>query len=117
MRIKAAKTSRQSKKKVFRLAKGYYGNKSNRWRQVIQQVEKSLVHAYTGRKDRKPLYRGIWITRVNAACREEGISYSRFMAGLKKAGVGLNRKMLSELAIHDAASFKKLVEISRSAVA
>jgi large subunit ribosomal protein L20 len=116
MRIKAGKTTRQSKKKVFRLAKGYYGNKRNHWRQVIQQVEKSLVHAYTGRKDKKPTFRGIWITRVNAACREEGISYSRFMAGLKKAGVGLNRKMLSELAIHDAASFKKLVEISRSAV-
>jgi large subunit ribosomal protein L20 len=117
MRIKAGKTTRQSKKKVFRLAKGYYGNKGNRWRQVIQQVEKSLVHAYTGRKDRKPTYRGIWITRVNAACREEGISYSRFMSGLRKAGVGLNRKMLSELAIHDAVSFKKLVEISRSAAA
>ena len=117
MRIKAGKTTRRSKKKVFKLAKGYYASKSKRWRQVIQQVEKSLVHAYTGRKDKKGDFRGVWIARLNAACRDEGTSYSRFMAGLKKAGVGLNRKMLSELAIRDAVSFKKLVEISRGSAA
>lgn len=117
MRIKAGATTRQRKKKIFRLAKGYYSNKRNRWRQTIQQVEKSLVHAYVGRKDRKPTFRGVWITRLNAACREEGTTYSRFMSGLRKAGVGLNRKMLSELAIRDAASFKKLVELSRSSSA
>ena len=113
MRVKAAKTTRRSKKKFFKLAKGSFGKKKNARRQVKQHVEKSLQHAYVGRKDRKPDFRGIWITRINAACREEGLSYSRFMAGLKKAGVGLNRKMLSEIAIHDAASFKKIVEISR----
>ena len=115
MRIKAAKNTRKSKKKYLKIAKGYYSNKRNRWQQVKQQVEKSLQHAYVGRKDRKAEYRGTWITRLNAACREEGLSYSRFMSGLKKAGVGLNRKMLSEIAIRDAGSFKKLVDISRSA--
>src|ERR1700752_2127810 len=117
MRIKSGVTTRQRKKKYFKLAKGYYSNKRNRWRMVIQQVEKSLVHAYTGRKDKKGDFRGIWIARLNAACREEGTSYSRFMAGLKKANISLNRKMLSEVAIRDAASFKKLVEISRGATA
>src|SRR5579863_8005594 len=115
MRIKAGKTSRQSKKKVFRLAKGYYGNKSNRWRAVIQQVEKSLVHAYTGRKDKKGEYRSLWITRINAACRENNLTYSRFMAGLKKKGVPLNRKMLAEMAVRDVDSFKKLAAFSQAA--
>jgi len=115
MRIKAAVTTRRSKKKYLKIAKGYYSNKRNRWQQVKQQVEKSLQHAYVGRKDRKAEFRGTWIARLNAACREEGLSYSRFMNGLKKADVSLNRKMLSEIAIHDDVSFKKLVGISRSA--
>ena len=114
MRIKAAKTTRRRKKKIFKLAKGAYAAKSNCWRQVVQHVEKALATAYTGRKDRKGDFRAIWITRLNAACREEGTSYSRFICGLKKAGVGLNRKMLAELAVRDAVSFKKLVEIARS---
>lgn len=117
MRIKAAKSTRRSKKKFFKIAKGYYASKSKRWRQVKQQVEKSLVHAFTGRRDKKATFRGMWISRLNAACREEGTTYSTFMAGLKKAGVTLNRKMLSEMAIRDAASFKKLVELSRGAKA
>lgn len=111
MRIKAGVYSRRRKKKVFRLAKGYYSNKRNRWRMTIQQVEKSLVHAYTGRKDKKGDFRQIWIARINAACREHGLSYSRFMAGLKKAGVTLNRKSLSEIALRDNASFGKLVSL------
>jgi len=115
MRIKAAKTTRAGKKKYFRLAKGYYASKRSRWRQVIQQIEKSLVHAYVDRKDRKGVFRSLWITRLNAACREEGTTYGRFISGLKKAGVGLNRKMLSEIAHRDADSFKKLVEVSRGA--
>lgn len=115
MRIKSGVTSRHRKKKYFKLAKGYYAAKSKRWRQVRQQVEKSLDHAYTGRKDKKGDYRSLWITRINAACREENVTYSRFIAGLKKAGVKLNRKMLAELALRDAASFKKLVTLSRGA--
>jgi len=113
MRIKAGVYTRHRKKKTFRLAKGYYGNKRNRWRMVIQQVEKSLVHAYTGRKDKKGNFRRLWIARINAACRENGQTYSRFMAGLKKAGVTLNRKMLADLAVKDAPSFKQLITIAR----
>lgn len=115
MRIKAGVTARQRKKKKFRLAKGFYSDKRTRWRMVKQQVEKSLATAYTGRKDRKGDFRSLWIQRINAACRENATSYSSFMAGLKKTGVGLNRKMLSEMAIHDAASFRKLVALSRGA--
>lgn len=115
MRIKSGVTTRQRKKKIFRLAKGYYSNKRNRWRMVLQQVEKSLVHAYTGRKDRKGEYRTLWIARINAACREHDLSYSRFMAGLKRKGVTLNRKVLAEMAVRDAASFKQLVSLSRGA--
>ena len=113
MRIKSGVTTKRSKKKYFKLAKGYYSNKRNRWRAVIQQVEKSLVHAYTGRKDKKGEYRTLWITRINAACREHGMPYGRFIAGLKKNGISLNRKMLAELAVRDAASFKKLVGLSQ----
>ncbi|MFA6091334.1 MAG: 50S ribosomal protein L20 [Elusimicrobiota bacterium] len=115
MRIKPGVTTRKHKKKYFKLAKGYYSNKKNRWRIVKQQVEKSLNHAYTGRKDRKGEYRSLWVTRINAACREEQTTYSRFMAGLKRAGITLNRKMLSEMALHDEGSFKQLVTLSKGA--
>jgi large subunit ribosomal protein L20 len=115
MRIKSGVTTRQHKKKYFKLAKGYYSNKRNRWRMVIQQVEKSLVHAYTGRKDKKGEFRSLWITRINAACRENNLTYSRFIAGLKKKGILLNRKMLAEMAVRDANSFKQLAALSRSA--
>jgi large subunit ribosomal protein L20 len=115
MRIKSGVSTRQHKKKYFKLAKGYYSNKRNRWRMVIQQVEKSLVHAYTGRKDKKGEYRSLWITRINAACRENNLTYSRFIAGLKKKGILLNRKMLAEMAVRDANSFKQLAALSRSA--
>ncbi|MBI5631554.1 MAG: 50S ribosomal protein L20 [Elusimicrobia bacterium] len=113
MRIKSGVTTRQHKKKKFKLAKGFYSDKRTRWRQVLQQVQKSLATAYVGRKDRKGEFRSLWIERINAACRQNDTSYSRFMAGLKKAGVNLNRKMLSEIAVRDAFSFKKLVAISR----
>lgn len=112
MRIKSGVTTRKHKKKFLKIAKGYYSNKKNRWRMVKQQVEKSLDHAYTGRKDRKGEYRSLWITRINAACRDEGTTYGRFIQGLKKASIPLNRKMLAEMALRDAASFKKLVAIA-----
>ena len=112
MRIKAGQYTRRRKKKTFKRARGYYASKHSRWRQVKQQVEKSLVHAYTGRKDKKGDFRSVWIMRINAACRDEGLSYSRFMAGLKKAGIALNRKMLAEMAVRDEASFKKLVSLT-----
>lgn len=115
MRIKSAVKTRHHKKKKFRLAKGFYSDKSRKWRMVKQQVEKSLAAAYTGRKDKKGDFRSLWIERINAACRENGLSYSRLMAGLKKANILLNRKMISEMAIRDAASFKKLVALSKGA--
>ena len=114
MRIKSGVTTRRHKKKYFKLAKGYYSDRHSRWRQVKQQVEKSLNHAYVGRKDKKGEYRSLWITRINAACRAEKTTYSKLIAGLKKAGIPLNRKMLSELALRDAASFKKIVSLSKA---
>ncbi|MDE1977531.1 MAG: 50S ribosomal protein L20 [Elusimicrobia bacterium] len=112
MRIKSGVTTRRHKKKKFKLAKGFYSDKSRKWRQVKQAVERSLAVSYVGRKDCKGDFRSLWITRINAACREHGIPYGRFISGLKKAGVTLNRKMLSEMAIRDGASFKKLVSLA-----
>ena len=110
MRAKSVVYTRQRKKKTFRLAKGYYATKKNRWRMVIQQVEKSLVYAYNDRKDRKGIFRSMWIVRLNAAVREEGMSYNRFISGLKKANVIIDRKMLAEMAVYDPAGFTSLVE-------
>jgi large subunit ribosomal protein L20 len=115
MRIKSGVTTRHHKKKYFKLAKGNYSAKRTRWRMVKQQVEASLNRSYAGRKDKKGDFRSLWIIRINAACREHGVSYSTFMAGLKKAGIALNRKMLSEMAVRDAGSFKKIVELSGAA--
>lgn len=115
MRIKSGVTTRRHKKRYFKIAKGSYSDKRTRWRAVKQQVEKSLTHGFTGRKDRKGEYRSLWIGRINAAAREHGLTYGRFMAGLKKAGIPLNRKMLAELALRDAASFKKLAGLCKSA--
>jgi large subunit ribosomal protein L20 len=116
MRVKSGVYRRQRKKKVFRIAKGYYSNRRNRWRQVLQQVERSLRYAYTGRKDRKSDFRQLWIARINAGARTAGLSYSRFMSGLKKSNVILNRKMLAELAVKDAPLFNELIQLSKSAL-
>ncbi|MDR3306666.1 MAG: 50S ribosomal protein L20 [Endomicrobium sp.] len=115
MRAKSVVYTRQKKKKIFRLAKGSYATKKNRWRMVIQQVERSLNYAYTGRKDNKSKFRTLWIVRLNAAVREEGISYNKFISGLKKANVAIDRKMLAEIAVNDNATFKQLVEIAKAA--
>jgi large subunit ribosomal protein L20 len=115
MRAKSVVYTRQKKKKIFRLAKGSYATKKNRWRMVIQQVERSLNYAYTGRKDNKSNFRTLWIVRLNAAVREEGISYNKFISGLKKANVAIDRKILAEIAVNDSATFKQLVEIAKAA--
>jgi len=115
MRTKSVVYTRQRKKKIFRLAKGFYASKKNRWRMVIQQVEKALNCAYTGRKDKKGTFRRMWIIRLNAAVREHGMSYNRFISGLKKAGVLIDRKILSDIAITDETSFKQLVDVSKNA--
>ncbi|MBI4656990.1 MAG: 50S ribosomal protein L20 [Elusimicrobia bacterium] len=116
MRIKYSVARHKRKKRIFKLTKGYYGNKKNRLRMATQQLKKSLVHSYVGRKDKKGDFRSLWITRINAAAREEGVAYGRFMNGLKKAKVNLNRKMLSEIAVNDPGSFKALVELSKKAL-
>ncbi|UPT73574.1 MAG: 50S ribosomal protein L20 [Elusimicrobiota bacterium] len=115
MRIKSGVTTRAHKKKFFKLAKGNYSAKRSRWRMVKQQVEQSLAESYIGRKDKKGNFRSLWIERINAACRENDTTYSRLMGGLKKAGVTLNRKMLSEMAIRDGSSFKKIVALAKGA--
>ncbi len=114
MRTKSTVARRKRKKRIFKLAKGAYAGKSKKWRQVLQHVEKSLNTSFAGRKDRKADFRSLWICRINAACREEQQTYGRFVSGLKKAGVTLNRKMLAEMALRDAASFKKLISFSRA---
>ena len=115
MRIKSGVTTRAHKKKYFKLAKGNYSAKRSRWRMVKQQVEASLAESYIGRKDKKGDFRSLWIERINAAGRENETTYGRFINGLKKAGITLNRKMLSEMAIRDGASFRKLVSIAQGA--
>jgi len=115
MRTKSVVYTRQRKKKIFRLAKGSYATKKNRWRMVTQQVQRSLAYAYVGRKDNKANFRTLWIIRLNAAVREEGMSYNRFISGLKRANVVIDRKMLADIAVNDNASFKQLVAVAKAA--
>ncbi len=115
-RIKRATMAHKRRKKVLKLAKGYYGSKSRQFKVAKQAVMKSGQYAYTGRRLKKRDFRRLWITRISAGCRMNGINYSQFMNGLKKADVTLNRKMLSEIAIHDAAAFTALVEKAKAAL-
>lgn len=115
-RVKGAMMTRKRRKKVLKLAKGYWGSKSRHFKMAKQAVMKSGNYAYIGRKQRKRDFRRLWITRISAACRMNGINYSNFMNGLKKAGVTLNRKMLSEIAIADPAAFIALVEKAKAAL-
>ncbi|MBQ4207607.1 MAG: 50S ribosomal protein L20 [Clostridia bacterium] len=115
-RIKGAMMTRKRRNKVLKLAKGYYGSKHSLFKTAKQAVMKSGNYAYIGRKQKKRDFRRLWITRISAACKMNGINYSTFMNGLKKAGVTLNRKMLSEIAIADPAAFTKLVEQAKAAL-
>ena len=115
-RIKGAMMTRKRRNKTLKLAKGYYGAKSKHFKMAKQQVMKSGNYAFAGRKQKKRDFRRLWITRISAAVKMHGINYSTFMNGLKKAGVTLNRKMLSEMAIHDAAAFASLVEVAKKAL-
>lgn len=115
-RIKGALMTRKRRKKVLKLAKGYWGGKSRLFRTANQAVMKSLSYAYVGRKRRKRDFRALWITRISAGCKVNGINYSRFINGLKKSGVSLNRKMLAELAVGDPTGFATLVEKSKAAL-
>lgn len=109
-RIKGAVTTRKRHKKILKLAKSYRGAKSKQFRTANEAVMKSLVYAYVGRKLKKRNFRKLWITRINAAARMNDISYSKFMNGLKKAGITLNRKVLADIAVNDPAAFTALVE-------
>ena len=114
-RVKSARTTRARHKKVLKQAKGYYGAKHYRFRNANQAVLKSLAYAYVGRKDKKSNFRKLWIARINAAARMNGTTYSKMIAGLKKANVTINRKMLSDLAITDPKAFSELAEVAKKA--
>ena len=115
-RIKGAMMTRKRRNKVLKLAKGYYGSKHSLFKTAKQAVMKSGNYAYIGRKQKKRDFRRLWITRISAACKANGVNYSTFMNGLKKAGITLNRKMLSEIAINDAAGFAAIVEKAKAAL-
>jgi large subunit ribosomal protein L20 len=114
-RVKGALRTRARHKKILKLAKGYFGGKSKLFRIAHQAVMKSLSYAYRDRKAKKRDFRKLWIPRINAAARINGLSYSKFMDGLKKAGIGLNRKVLADMAVNDAAGFAQLVNTIKAA--
>ena len=114
MRIKRGVNAVKKRRKIFRLSKGYFGSKSRSYRIAREAVMKSLMYAYIGRKRRKRDFRQLWIARINAAARMNGLSYSKFMYGLKKNGIDLNRKVLADLAVNDAAAFATLCEKAKA---
>ena len=114
-RVKTARTTRARHKKVLKQAKGYFGAKHYRFRNAKQAVMKSGMYAYVGRKDKKSNFRKLWIARINAAARMNGTTYSKLIAGLKKANVVVNRKMLAEVAVSDPAAFTQIVEVAKNA--
>ena len=114
-RVKGAMMTRKRRKKILKLAKGYFGAKSKLYRTENEAVMKSLRYAYIGRKQKKRDFRKLWITRISAGCKANGMNYSTFMHGLKLAGIDMNRKMLSEMAIHDPAAFATLCDMAKNA--
>ena len=115
-RVKGAMMTRKRRKKVLKLAKGYFGAKSKNFKMAKQAVIKSGQYAYVGRKLKKRDFRSLWITRISAACKANDINYSKFMNGLKKAGIDLNRKMLAEIALNDEKAFTGLVDKAKKAL-
>ena len=114
-RVKGAMMTRKRRNKTLKLAKGYWGNKSRHFKMANEQVMKSLTYAYVGRRLKKRDFRQLWITRISAACKMNGMNYSTFMHGLKVAGIEINRKMLSEMAISNPTAFTQLIEIAKKA--
>ena len=114
-RVKGAMMTRKRRNKILKMAKGYWGSKSKHFKMANQAVMKSLTYAYTGRRLKKRDFRQLWITRISAACKINGMNYSTFMHGLKVAGIQINRKMLSEMAIYDAPAFAALCDIAKKA--
>ena len=115
-RVKGAMMTRKRRNKTLKLAKSYWGSKSKHFKMAKQAVKKSGVYAYMGRKQKKRSYRSLWITRLSAAVAPFGLNYSRFMNGVKKAGIEMNRKSLSEMAIQDPAAFAAVVELAKKAL-
>ena len=115
MRIKRGVNAVKKRRKIFKLSKGYFGSKSKSYSIAREAVMKSLMYAYVGRKNRKRDFRQLWIARINAAARLNGLSYSKFMHGLKVAGINLNRKVLADIAVNDAAGFAALAEKAKAA--
>ncbi len=115
-RVKGAMMSRKRRKKTLKLAKGYFGGKSKLFKTAKEAVMKSGQYAYIGRRQKKRDFRRLWITRISAGCKENGMNYSTFMNGLKKANITLNRKMLSEIAIHDKEAFSALCKQAKAAL-
>ena len=116
-RVKGAMMTRKRRNKILKLAKGYWGAKSKHFKMANQAVMKSLTYAYTGRRLKKRDFRQLWITRISAGCKMNGLNYSKFMHGLKLAGVEINRKMLAEMAVNDKAAFTQLTELAKSKLA
>ena len=112
-RVKGGYTTRQRRKKVLKLAKGYFGSKHTLYKTAHEQVMRSFAYAYRDRKNRKRDFRKLWIQRINAACQLNGMKYSRFVNGLNRAGIDVNRKMLAEMAVNDAKGFAQLVELAK----
>ena len=116
-RVKGAMMTRKRRNRVLKLAKGYWGAKSKHFKMANEQVMKSLTYAYTGRRLKKRDFRSLWITRISAACKLNGMNYSTFMNGQKKSGVEINRKMLAELAVNDKAAFSALTDMAKAKLA
>ena len=116
-RIKGGLNAKKKHNRVLKLAKGYRGARSNQYRVAKQSVMRALTSAYAGRKERKRQFRQLWIARINAAARLNGLSYSKMIYGLKVAGIDINRKMLAEMAVNDAEGFKQLAELAKSKIA
>ena len=117
MRVKGGNVAKNRRKKILKMAKGYYGSKHVLYKTAHEQVMHSLRYAYRDRKNKKRDFRKLWITRINAAANNHGISYSKLIHGLKVANIDINRKMLSEIAIHDESTFKSLVETAKKSLA
>ncbi|MBQ7432341.1 MAG: 50S ribosomal protein L20 [Lachnospiraceae bacterium] len=116
-RVKGGMNAKRKHKKVLKMARGYYGSRSKQYRCAKQSVMRALTSAYAGRKQKKRQYRQLWIARINAAARLNGLSYSKFMYGLKLANVDLNRKVLADMAVYDAEGFAKLVDVAKEKLA
>ncbi|MBL7157674.1 MAG: 50S ribosomal protein L20 [Candidatus Omnitrophica bacterium] len=113
-KAKFAVASKRRRKKILKKAKGQYGSRSRLYRTAKESVQKGMYYSYRDRKQKKRAYRNLWIVRINAACRQENLSYSKFLMGLGKSKIELNRKVLADLALHDKKAFSKLVELAKS---